>query len=133
MDTFAVQDKLFQIFTNDAALLYIMGNPITDEEINKKFRRQTGEFTEINNSDLPFVSFIFIASATSENYCYNQGLLELDIVCQGQEQAKQIFRIIKPLLQQNFVDMRAVTEGQVKKGVSGFYCYRIRYKPLINS
>jgi len=133
MITFDIKDKIYQIFINDKELMRLMGDPIGDEQKNLKFRRQTRELTEVDADVLPFVSFVFIDATPTHNYLCNKGLLELDIYCSVDYQAGQIYRVIKPLLQKNFEDFQVTAEGESSSGISGIYCYRIRFKPFVNS
>ncbi len=131
--TFDIKNNIFQIFTNDTELMNILGCQDDNESKDLKFRRQSKMLTEVDIGVLPFVSFVFIDASPTNNYLRNKGLLELDIVCSSDYEAEQIYKKIIPLLQQRFEDFRITAEGEVNSGISGIYCYRIRFKPLVSS
>ena len=133
MITFDIKNKLFEVFTNDTELKNIVSCLDEDESKNLKFRRQTKVLTEVDIDMLPFVSFVFIDANPTGNHLMNKGLLELDIVCSVDYEAEIIYKTIVPLIHQQLEDLRIVAEGEVSSGISGIYCYRLRFKPLVNS
>lgn len=132
MDTFDIQDELYLAFTNDDALMEELGNPIGHEAKNLRFRREELMLSELTAEILPFITFVFIDSIESKNMLRNRGILEVNIYCSSQYQAGIIYRRLKDVLKQLY-DIQLIHEGQVSSGVSGIYCYRTRFKLLVNS
>lgn len=110
----------------------IFGDPTDDESKNLKFRRQTKVLTEVDVEQLPFVSFVFIDADVTKNYLRNKGLLELNIYCSADYEAEIIYNAIVPLVKQ-LDDVSIIAEGEVASGIPGIYCYRVRFRPLVNS
>jgi hypothetical protein len=132
METFAIQDKVYGIFTNDTELLSLLGDPTDDESKNLRFRREELMLTELNTEVIPFLSFVFIDSLESKNYLRNKGILEVNIYCSVRYEAMGIYRRLQALLKENF-DIQVIHEGQVASGIQGIYCYRVRYRIIVSS
>lgn len=132
METFDIQNEIYDLLTNDTELLALLGDPIDDESKNLRFRREELMLSEVKPEIIPFVSFVFIDSLESKNMLRNRGILEVNIFCSVRYEASGIYTRVKTLLKQKF-DLQLIHEGQVASGIQGIYCYRVRFRLLVNS
>jgi len=61
-DTFNLQDTVFDLFKVDVELLGLLGDPIGDDELNNKIRRETFDDSQLDASSVNFVSFFLYHS-----------------------------------------------------------------------
>lgn len=132
METFAIQDNIYELFTSDTELMDRLGKPSDDKSKNLRCRREEINLNELKPEIVPFVSFVFIDSLKSDNYLRNNGILELNIFCSDRFQAIGIYDRCILLLEQKF-EIQVFREGQVNSDISGIYCYRTKFKILVNS
>ena len=148
METFEVQNEIFQLFYNDLQMLSLLGiitpyqyefvtpsqvyEELNFELLNEKIRREELMLSEIKPEVLPFVTFVFIDSLESKNHLVNRGILEVNIFCSVRYEASGIYSRVKTLLKQKF-DLQLIHEGQVASGIQGIYCYRTRFRISVNS
>ena len=132
-DTFNLQDAVFDLFKVDVELLGLLGDPIGDDELNNKIRRETFDDSQLDASSVNFVSFFFLDTGATENYLVNKGLLQFDIYCGSRYSAQRISTVIKRILNDNFEDFKVVFEGQRYAFNPSIYKYAIRVKPLITA
>ena len=132
-DTFSLQDAVFDLFKVDAELLGLLGDPIGDDELNNKIRRETFDDSQLDASSVNFVSFFFLDTGATENYLVNKGLLQFDLYCDSRYSAQRISTVIKRILSDNFEDFKVVFEGQRYAFNPSIYKYAIRVKPLITA
>ena len=132
-DTFSLQDTVFDLFKVDAELLGLLGDPIGDDELNNKIRRETFDDSQLDASSVNFVSFFFLDTGATENYLVNKGLLQFDLYCDSRYSAQRISTVIKRILSDNFEDFKVVFEGQRYAFNPSIYKYAIRVKPLITA
>ena len=132
-DTFNLQDAVFDLFKVDIELLGLLGNPIGDDELNNKIRRETFDDSQLDASSVNFVSFFFLDTGATENYLVNKGLLQFDLYCDSRYSAQRISTVIKRILNDNFEDFKVVFEGQRYAFNPSIYKYAIRVKPLITA
>ena len=132
-DTFSLQDAVFDLFKVDAELLGLLGDPIGDDELNNKIRRETFDDSQLDASSVNFVSFFFLDTGATENYLVNKGLLQFDLYCDSRYSAQRISTVIKRILNDNFEDFKVVFEGQRYAFNPSIYKYAIRVKPLITA
>lgn len=131
---FEIQDKIYNLFTNDTQLMNLFDNPDTDELRNEKFRREGMYLEEITIDKLPFIIFVFLPDGSStQNYLVNKSLMEISIYTTTRYEAMLIYKEVKRILQSNFEDMQIIVEGQRPSGILGIFKYIIRFKPLVNS
>lgn len=134
MDTFDVQDKLFNLFVDDTELCKLLSitDPKNNDLTNTKIRREIQSTELINNKNLPFISVFFANSYRTGNWKMNHGLLEIDVYSGTRYNAKKIVKRIKSLLSE-YDDMYVYHEGQVASGIVGIYEYSMRLYPLVES
>lgn len=134
MDTFDVQDKLFNLFISDKELCNLLSikDPTNNDLINSKIRREIQSSELVNSKALPFLTVVFSNSYRTENWKMNHGLLEIDVYSGTRYSAKKIVKRIKSLLS-TFDDMWIYHEGQVASGITGIYEYSMRLLPLVES
>ena len=132
-DTFNLQDTVFDLFKVDVELLGLLGDPIGDDELNNKIRRETFDDSQLDASSVNFVSFFFLDTGATENYLVNKGLLQFDLYCDSRYSAQRISTVIKRILNDNFEDFKVVFEGQRYAFNPSIYKYAIRVKPLITA
>lgn len=132
-DTFNLQDAVFDLFKVDVELLGLLGDPIGDDELNNKIRRETFDDSQLDASSVNFVSFFFLDTGATENYLVNKGLLQFDLYCDSRYSAQRISTVIKRILNDNFEDFKVVFEGQRYAFNPSIYKYAIRVKPLITA
>ena len=132
-DTFNLQDAVFDLFKVDIELLGLLGDPIGDDELNNKIRRETFDDSQLDASSVNFVSFFFLDTGATENYLVNKGLLQFDLYCDSRYSAQRISTVIKRILNDNFEDFKVVFEGQRYAFNPSIYKYAIRVKPLITA
>ena len=132
-DTFNLQDAVFDLFKVDVELLGLLGDPIGDDELNNKIRRETFDDSQLDASTVNFVSFFFLDTGATENYLVNKGLLQFDLYCDSRYSAQRISTVIKRILNDNFEDFKVVFEGQRYAFNPSIYKYAIRVKPLITA
>lgn len=129
-----MQDKIYDLFTNDAPLMELMLNPQGPEETNGRFRREEMMLEEVTADKLPFIIFVFLPDGSqTKNYLVNKSLLEVSIYCSTRYEATQVYPRIKRILQSNFEDFQVIREGQQPSGIQGVFKYVLRFKPLVNS
>lgn len=129
-----MQDKIFDLFTNDAPLMELMLSPQDMDNMNNRFRREEMKLEEITADKLPFIIFVFLPEGSqTQNYLVNKSLLEVSIYCNKRDKATKIYPEIKRILQSNFEDFQITKEGQKESGVRGIFKYVLRFKPLVNS
>jgi hypothetical protein len=133
MNSFKLQDEIYNLFVNDYELMSLMGDPFDDEEMNLRFRREEFDITEIDSEAFPFLTILFWDTAETRNYLRNVGLLEITIYSLGRYDASRIFERIRMLFRKHYPEMKLTAEGQIYTEVRGMYCYRTRFNPLINS
>ena len=132
MDSFALQDSIFSLLTNDVQMLSLLNNPSGNEELNLRCRREDLLVSELSPEAIPFVSFVFIDAQLTNNYLTNNGVLEVNIYTVSRYDAMNIYRRLKELLYSD-ERYRIIAEGQIPSGISGIFLYRLRLKPIINS
>jgi len=104
-----------------------------DDTCENKLRRTQQDQTQITTDLLPFIDFTFVDAKGTNNFLVNKGLLEVNIYSPTRGIASSIYSAIDDILKDNYEDMIIVAEGQVNSAITGCYCYRVRYKPLVNS
>lgn len=132
MDTsFGLQDKLYNLFINDATLLSLVDNPTGDEQLNNKFRREDAMPELLDKSDLDFIAFFFINSQQTRNAKANEGILEINFYTSFRYNAKRLVERVRELIDNEYPEWGLIAEGQKPSGIIGVYKYRLRFDPLI--
>jgi len=132
MDSFSLQDDIFELCRSSTELLSIFGITDNDDQLNERIRREECPVELLTTDSLPFLSLVFINAHPTRNYLVNTGVLEMNIYSSTRYDAMQIYRIVKGLLQSR-EDFAIHAEGQVPSGIVGIYQYRVRFSPLVSA
>ena len=136
MDQFELQNKLFGLFIADTALCTVLG--IADNTdiglCDSKMRRIAADSTLLKPEDLPFFDYSFIPNyGQMKNYKVNRSTLEFNIYTPTLDNAGEIFRELKKILQENFEEAQIYYAGQASSGVSNVYRWNFRVHLLVSS
>lgn len=134
MDSFEVQDMLFNKFTSDTELMQFLNATDTNnyDLLNKKVQREILAPETIKPEDAPFIYIICVNAYVTNNWMRNNAIMEIGAYTGSRYDAINIIRACHRLLR-TYDGYSIIHEGQVSSGVSGIYKYAIRFSPLINS
>lgn len=140
IDTFDLQDELYDLFSTDSELISYLKLEATplEESLQNKIRRTKVDETvlETDTTDiLPFFSYSFIAGMSrTSNYLVNKSPMQINIYYNYDADIRPIYKKIKKLLNENYDDMRVISEGQyTSASFQSIRCYRFIVSPLVNS
>lgn len=135
MDTFKMQDEVFDLLLSDDTFCTLMGitNKSDDDLINSKIRRVIQPTDLLTADGLPFIVEYFYNAHRTGNYLMNKGSFEIDVYTGTRVNTKAIVRQVKALLQSKYEDMNIYHEGYVASGIVGVTQYTLRMIPLVNS
>lgn len=127
---FKTQDQIFNILKSDTVLLNIIGNPVGNDALNIKFKREMCSVDVINAKDLDFISFYFVNAMPTKNYMVNKGILIIDYYTALRYNSMLLSDRVVFLLNK-YMDLNISSEGQIPSGMVGIYQYRQRFMPTI--
>ena len=131
MNAFEYGNELWNLFTNDEALVKALNVDVNDESSYSKHYRQDDVAPELFNvENLPFVAFYFADAGSTANDYLNLGLLRVDIYASYRDDVEPIRKRIVELIHERF-DERIRAEGQRSSGITNVYKYRLEFTPLI--
>ena len=113
-------------------MLSLLGNPVGDEQLNNKIRREEQSPDVITDADMDFISLYFIDGIQTKNHLANRGVLQVDFFCATRYSALNLVNQFRSIMKSNWADYKVVHEGQSPSGISGVYKYRLRYVALID-
>lgn len=128
--SFDIQDKVFEVFSNDEELLGLFQNPTTLDELNQRFQREITPLELITVERVPFMSLHFEGAVGSANMYYNKGYLTLELYMPTRYLAAKILKRIRELMEENF-NLLCTNEYTENSGVVGIFYYVLKYRPLI--
>ena len=135
MDTFKMQDEVFDLLLSDDTFCTLMGitNKSDDDLINSKIRRVIQPTDLLTADGLPYIVEYFYNAHRTGNYLMNKGSFIVDVYAGTRVEIKSIVRQVKALLQSEYEDMNIYHEGYVASGIVGVTQYTLRMIPLVNS